>query len=107
MADWLNLSCRLRDFVYRRRHGEGGSHSTDYPHLPQKRCCADQKYLKSGPRLYLLNNDAYGYAENARSYEDANRSHTEQAHTVSSGWNQITDAIPAAAVENRIAGVTV
>jgi uncharacterized protein YecE (DUF72 family) len=72
MADWPGFIDDLpvtADFVYMRRHGEGGSYSTDYPaSVLRKDASRIRKYMKSGKDVYIcFNNDAYGYApKNAR-----------------------------------------
>ena len=52
-----------------RRHGEGGSYSTDYSAAALRKDAGRiRKYLKSGKDVYIcFNNDAYGCApKNAR-----------------------------------------
>jgi uncharacterized protein YecE (DUF72 family) len=72
MADWpefLNDLPVTADFVYMRRHGEGGSYSTDYSAAALRKDAGRiRKYLKSGKDVYIcFNNDAYGCApKNAR-----------------------------------------
>ena len=67
MADWPDFIDELpvtADFVYMRRHGEGGSYATNYTTEQLK---ADAKrikeYLKTGKDVYFyFNNDASAYA---------------------------------------------
>ncbi len=67
MADWPEFISDLpltADFVYMRRHGEGGSYSTNYTTEQLKK---DAKriasYLKRNKDVYIFfNNDANGYA---------------------------------------------
>lgn len=67
MADWpefLNDLPVTSDFVYIRRHGEGGSYATCYSNEHLK---ADarriKRYLKQNKDVFIyFNNDAYGYA---------------------------------------------
>ncbi len=67
MADWpefLNDLPVTADFVYIRRHGEGGSYATCYT---TKQLKADatriRRYLKDKKDVYIyFNNDAFGYA---------------------------------------------
>lgn len=72
MADWpefLNDLPVTADFVYIRRHGEGGNYSTDYSASALRKDAGwIRKYLRSGKDVYIcFNNDAYGHApKNAR-----------------------------------------
>lgn len=72
MADWPEFIDELpltADFVYIRRHGEGGNYSTDYTTEQLKRDANRIKgFLKEGKDVYMyFNNDAFGYApKNAR-----------------------------------------
>lgn len=72
MADWpafLDDLPAAADFVYIRRHGEGGSYATKYSSAQLKKDAERiRTYLKQGKDVFLyFNNDAYGYApENAR-----------------------------------------
>ncbi len=67
MADWpafLDDLPLTADFVYMRRHGEGGSYATSYS---EEELRADarriRKYLKAGRDVFVyFNNDAFGYA---------------------------------------------
>lgn len=67
MADWpefLNTLPVTSDFVYIRRHGEGGSCATSYS-LKQLKSDATRirKFLKDKKDVYIyFNNDAFGYA---------------------------------------------
>lgn len=67
MADWPPFIDDLpltADFVYLRRHGEGGSYSTCYT-IEQLEGDAKRikAYLKQGRDVYMyFNNDAFGYA---------------------------------------------
>ena len=69
MADWpefINDLPLTADFVYIRRHGEGGSYSTKYT-TEQLRKDAKRiaSYLKRNKDVYIFfNNDANGYAPN-------------------------------------------
>jgi len=67
MADWPEFIDDLpltADFVYIRRHGEGGNYMTDYTTEQLKRDANRIKaYLKDGKDVYMyFNNDAYGHA---------------------------------------------
>jgi uncharacterized protein YecE (DUF72 family) len=67
MADWPDFLDDLpvtADFVYLRRHGEGGSYATDYQKAALRKDAARiRRYLKTGKDVYIcFNNDAYGYA---------------------------------------------
>ena len=72
MADWPEFLDDLpitSDFVYIRRHGEGGNYDTNYAR-PALRKDAQRlkKYLKAGKDMFIyFNNDFHGYAPmNAR-----------------------------------------
>lgn len=67
MADWPNFLNDLpvtADFVYIRRHGEGGSYATCYTQKQMKTDATRiRKYLKDKKDVYIyFNNDAFGYA---------------------------------------------
>lgn len=67
MADWppfINDLPLTADFVYIRRHGEGGSYSTYYTTAQLKKDAKRIKaYIKQGKDVYIyFNNDAFGYA---------------------------------------------
>jgi len=67
MADWPDFIDELpitADFVYIRRHGEGGNYSTNYTTEQLKRDAKRIKeYLKMGKDVYFyFNNDAFAYA---------------------------------------------
>ena len=67
MADWPEFIDELpatADFVYMRRHGEGGSYATNYSTEQLKKYAKRIKeYLKMGKDVYIyFNNDALGYA---------------------------------------------
>jgi uncharacterized protein YecE (DUF72 family) len=67
MADWPEFIDDLpvtSDFVYIRRHGEGGSYATDYSKAALKKDAKRiKKHLKDGKDVFIyFNNDAYGYA---------------------------------------------
>ncbi len=67
MADWPEFIDDLpltADFVYIRRHGEGGSYATCYNTEQLKRDAKRIKdYMKEGKDVYIyFNNDASGYA---------------------------------------------
>lgn len=67
MADWpefLNDLPVTADFVYMRRHGEGGSYATSYsPKQLKADATRIRKYLKDKKDVYIyFNNDAFGYA---------------------------------------------
>jgi len=67
MADWPEFIDELpitADFVYIRRHGEGGNYSTNYTTEQLKRDAKRIKeYLKMGKDVYFyFNNDAFAYA---------------------------------------------
>ncbi|MEW6002472.1 MAG: DUF72 domain-containing protein [Nitrospirota bacterium] len=72
MADWPDFLDDLpltADFVYIRRHGEGGSYATSYSGESLKKDARRIKtYLKQKKDVFIyFNNDAYGYApKNAR-----------------------------------------
>jgi uncharacterized protein YecE (DUF72 family) len=71
-ADWpvfLNDPAVTADFVYMRRHGEGGSYATRYTKRQLANDAARiRRHLASGKDVYVyFNNDAFGYApQNAR-----------------------------------------
>jgi len=76
MADWPPFNNSLpitADFIYVRRHGEGGSYATSYS---KKELEDDARrirdWLKKGKDVYIyFNNDAYGYAvKNAMMLEE-------------------------------------
>ncbi len=67
MADWPDFINDLpvtADFVYIRRHGEGGNYSTNYTTEQLKNDAKQIKeYLKQGKDVYFyFNNDAFAYA---------------------------------------------
>lgn len=67
MADWpdfINDLPSTANFVYIRRHGEGGNYATDYTAEQLKEDAKKIKeYLKQGKDVYMyFNNDAFGYA---------------------------------------------
>jgi uncharacterized protein YecE (DUF72 family) len=67
MADWpqfLNDLPITADFVYIRRHGEGGNYASCYSQEQLKSDAARiRKYLKQGKDVFIyFNNDASGYA---------------------------------------------
>jgi len=67
MADWpefINDLPPTADFVYIRRHGEGGSYATNYSTEQLKNDAKKIKeYMKLGKDVYLyFNNDAFAYA---------------------------------------------
>ncbi len=67
MADWPDFINDLpitADFVYIRRHGEGGSYATNYTTEQLKNDAKRIKeYLKQGKDVYFyFNNDAFAYA---------------------------------------------
>ena len=72
MADWPGFSDDLpltADFVYIRRHGEGGSYATRYTAAQLNKDAAKiRQYLKDQKDVFIyFNNDAFGYAPtNAR-----------------------------------------
>jgi uncharacterized protein YecE (DUF72 family) len=72
MADWPGFIDDLpltADFVYIRRHGEGGSYATRYSKAELKKDAARiRRYLKDRKDVFIyFNNDAFGYAPgNAR-----------------------------------------
>jgi uncharacterized protein YecE (DUF72 family) len=72
IADWPEFASDLpvtADFVYLRRHGEGGSYATRYSHGELATDAARiREDLRRKKDVYVyFNNDAYGYAvENAR-----------------------------------------
>jgi uncharacterized protein YecE (DUF72 family) len=72
MADWpafLNDLPVTSDFVYMRRHGEGGSYATDYSAAALEKDARRLKnYLENGKDVFIyFNNDFRGYApRNAR-----------------------------------------
>jgi uncharacterized protein YecE (DUF72 family) len=76
MADWPAFIDNLpltSDYVYLRRHGEGGNYDTCYSKAELKKDAKRIKdYLKSGKDVFTyFNNDAYGYApRNARELID-------------------------------------
>jgi len=67
MADWPDFIDDLpvtADFVYLRRHGEGGNYSTNYtPEQLKNDAKRIKEYLKQGKDVYFyFNNDAFAYA---------------------------------------------
>jgi len=67
MADWPDFIDDLpvtADFVYLRRHGEGGNYSTNYsPEQLKHDAKRIKEYLKQGKDVYFyFNNDAFAYA---------------------------------------------
>jgi uncharacterized protein YecE (DUF72 family) len=76
MADWPEFIDELpltADFVYIRRHGEGGSYATNYTTEQLKRDAKRIKaYLKQDKDVYIyFNNDAFAYApKNAMELRD-------------------------------------
>ncbi len=67
MADWPDFINDLpvtADFVYLRRHGEGGTYSTNYtPEQLKHDAKRIKEYLKQGKDVYyFFNNDAFAYA---------------------------------------------
>jgi uncharacterized protein YecE (DUF72 family) len=67
MADWPDFINDLpvtADFVYLRRHGEGGNYSTNYtPEQLKHDAKRIKEYLKQGKDVYYyFNNDAFAYA---------------------------------------------
>jgi len=67
MADWPDFIDDLpvtADFVYIRRHGEGGNYSTNYtPEQLKHDAKRIKEYLKQGKDVYFyFNNDAFAYA---------------------------------------------
>ncbi|NJD54845.1 MAG: DUF72 domain-containing protein [Nitrospirae bacterium] len=72
MADWPEFIDDLpttADFVYMRRHGEGGDYASDYPKAALVTDAERiRKYLTAGKDVYIcFNNDARGFApKNAR-----------------------------------------
>jgi uncharacterized protein YecE (DUF72 family) len=67
MADWPEFIDDLpvtADFVYLRRHGEGGSFATNYtPEQLKNDAKRIKEYLKMGKDVYFyFNNDAFAYA---------------------------------------------
>lgn len=67
MADWPVFIHDLQvtsDFVYIRRHGEGGSYDTCYSRAALvKDAKRIRRYLKDGKDVFIyFNNDAFGYA---------------------------------------------
>ncbi len=67
MADWPEFIDELpltADFVYIRRHGEGGSYATNYTTEQLKKDAKKIKdYMKNGKDVYIyFNNDAFAYA---------------------------------------------
>jgi uncharacterized protein YecE (DUF72 family) len=67
MADWPDFINELpitADFVYLRRHGEGGSYATNYSTEQLKKDAKRIKeYMKMGKDVYCyFNNDAFAYA---------------------------------------------
>jgi len=67
MADWPDFIDELpltADFVYIRRHGEGGNYSTNYtPEQLKKDAKRIKEYLKMDKDVYFyFNNDAFAYA---------------------------------------------
>lgn len=67
MADWpefINDLPPTADFVYIRRHGEGGSYATNYtPEQLKNDAKKIKEYMKLGKDVYLyFNNDAFAYA---------------------------------------------
>jgi uncharacterized protein YecE (DUF72 family) len=76
MADWpviINNLPVTSNFVYIRRHGEGGRYDTCYSKAALKKDSKRIKgYLKDGKDIFMyFNNDAYGYApKNAKELKD-------------------------------------
>jgi len=67
MSDWPDFIDDLpvtADFVYLRRHGEGGNYSTNYtPEQLKHDAKRIKEYLKQGKDVYFyFNNDAFAYA---------------------------------------------
>ncbi|MEW6409484.1 MAG: DUF72 domain-containing protein [Nitrospirota bacterium] len=67
MADYPDFGVKVpptADFVYIRRHGEGGSYATSYSNKALKRAASDiKRWSKEGKDVYIyFNNDAFGYA---------------------------------------------
>ncbi|MEW6602290.1 MAG: DUF72 domain-containing protein [Nitrospirota bacterium] len=67
MADWpefINDLPPTADFVYIRRHGEGGSYATNYtPEQLKNDAKKIKEYMKLGKDVYIyFNNDAFAYA---------------------------------------------
>lgn len=67
MADWPDFINELpvtANFVYIRRHGEGGNYATNYsPEQLKNDAKKIKEYLKQGKDVYYyLNNDAFAYA---------------------------------------------
>ncbi len=67
MADWPEFISDLpvtADFVYIRRHGEGGNYSTNYtPEQLKSDAKKIKEYMKMGKDVYYyFNNDAFAYA---------------------------------------------
>lgn len=67
MADWppfLNNLPTTADFIYIRRHGEGGNYESDYPRTSLTSDAKQiGKYMKDGKDVFIyFNNDAHGYA---------------------------------------------
>ena len=67
MADWPDFIDDLpvtADFVYMRRHGEGGNYATNYtPEQLKKDAKRIKEYMKLGKDIYYyFNNDAFAYA---------------------------------------------
>jgi uncharacterized protein YecE (DUF72 family) len=80
MADWPVFIDSLpvtADFVYIRRHGEGGRYDSCYSREELKKDSRRiKRYLKDGRDVFIyFNNDAYGYApRNAKELTDLLRS---------------------------------
>ncbi len=72
MADWpefLDVLPVTSDFVYMRRHGEGGNYATNYARSALRKDARRlKKYLKAGKDVFIyFNNDFHAYApRNAR-----------------------------------------
>lgn len=67
MADWPPLFDNLpetADFIYIRRHGEGGNYESDYPKASLRNdAMRIKQHLKDGKDVFIyFNNDARGYA---------------------------------------------
>jgi len=72
MADWPEFLDDLpvtSDFVYIRRHGEGGNYATSYSKTALRKDAGRLKnYVKNGKDVFIyFNNDFHGYSPgNAR-----------------------------------------
>lgn len=69
MADWpefLDDIPAMTDFVYLRRHGQGGNYAALYPEAAlRKDALRIKKYIKNGKDTFMyFNNDFQGYAPN-------------------------------------------